>query len=254
MSKIAVLTICFNEEEVIGACIRNWKDVADKHLVLISSETWNGLRWDIDKTEEIARGLGAEVVKGEWKSEAEQRTWGLARLYDWDYVLIVDPDEFYTKEDQNKILVQLSNPIDPSYRPDVQLPAFRAQNVMTYWKTPEFAFDPPDRHKPVIAVDPKQLYSHEHRSFKFMGDSRKYLDYMPFIDVTMHHFSYVKSDAKIKEKITSFSHSESVRPDWYVNVWQKWTEGSDMMVRSYGQEQSVAIHKPAPLEIVELFK
>jgi glycosyltransferase involved in cell wall biosynthesis len=243
--KLAVASICYNESEYIGACIRNWEGLVDKHLVLISSKPWNGVKFPDDGTVDISRKLGAEVVIGEWETEAQQRNEGIAILYDYDYVLIVDPDELYTKETQKKLLDMLSNPIDRSWRTDKKVQAFCIENMITYWKTPEYVLEPRDSHKPIIAVDPKQLYCHEHRQFG--------ADYIPVVPGECHHFSWVKSDEKVKEKIQSYSHSDAIKPDWYNEVWKKWTPGSNMNVRPYGKP-SVATRKKCPDEILSLLE
>lgn len=254
--RYAVCTVAHRESEYIGACINNWKDVVDKHLVLVSTKAWNGGSNRDDGTVRIAIDMGAEVVLGEWKSEGEQRSWGLARLYDYDYVLIVDADEFYTKEDQRKIIDALDHPIHTEFTPDPDeyrhVPAFKCAYMATYWKNSDYRYEPADTHQPIIAVDPKQLYGYEHRQFKYPYSETAFLDYAPKIDVTCHHFSFAKTDEKIKEKIQSFSHADSIKDNWYNNVWLKWEPGSDMLVRPYGMEPSMAVYNPAPEEIKAL--
>ena len=101
---IAVLTIAYNEEQYIGACIKQFKGLINKHLVLLSTKPWNGQAYNKDRTEQIARSLSAEVIMQFWQTEHEQRNWGLAYLYNYDYVFIVDADEMYSKLDIEKIL------------------------------------------------------------------------------------------------------------------------------------------------------
>jgi len=245
MRRYAVCSIVYNESEYIGACIRNWCGLVDKHLVLVSNKPWNGRPVPNDGTADIARKMGAEVIVGEWETEAQQRNEGLAILYDYDYVLIVDADELYTKDTQYKLIKMMDNPIDISWRSDRQRPALRISSMTTYWKTHEYVFDPPDRHKPIIAVDPKQLFCHEHRQFG--------TDYAPLVPGTCHHFSWAKTDEKVKEKIQSFSHAEDIFKNWYEDVWKSWTPGCRLQVRPYGtNEKSIAVYKPAPKEIMNL--
>jgi len=251
--KYAVFTVAFNEEEYITACINNWKGVVDKHLVLVSTKPWNG-DCATDTTFFKSRNAGAETIAGAWKTEAEQRTWGLARLYDYDYVIIVDADELYTKEDQKKIINRLDNPIDISYRSDIGIPAFRCKTFTTYWKNPDYILDPKDRHKPIIAVDPKQLYCHEHRQFMYINNSTGSLEYAPEIDINCHHMSWAKPDHKVAEKINSFSHCDDIRPNWFDEVWMKWSPGDETLIRPYGQEQYRAVYSPAPEEIKDLIE
>lgn len=251
LSKYAVCTIAYNEADLIKACIANWKGVVDKHLVLVSAKPWNGSTVEDDGTYRKAKEAGAEVILGGWPTEALQRSWGLVRLYDYDYVIIVDPDEFYTKVDQEKLLKELDNPYDKNFSQHQNLPGFRCNRIETYFKTMDYIFLPADSHKPFIAVDPKQLICEEHRQFHRYLDGR-FLSFAPVIDVTIHHMSWVKTDAKVKEKIQSYSHADQVGSDWYDNVWLKWEPGSDMKVRPYGMEPSIAHYSPAPDEIKEL--
>jgi glycosyltransferase involved in cell wall biosynthesis len=238
--KTAICTIAYNEAEWIRACIRQFKPFNMHHLVLVSTKPWNGVPQPDDRTADIAREEGAEVIVGYWKDEAEQRNYGLALLRDYDRVLIVDADELYE-----------SSSIQALIDCNTSCPAIRTDKMWTYWKTPEYRFDPPDRHEPIVAVDPKRVLFSEHRQI------RQFLDYVPefnqeLLSVPMHHMSWAKSVAKIAEKIESFSHAADVKPGWYEDVWLKWTPDMED-IRPYGKELSKAIYAPAPAEIHSLF-
>jgi glycosyltransferase involved in cell wall biosynthesis len=240
--RIAVCTVAYMEEEYIKQCIQQWKGLVDKHLVLISTKPWNGVPLGFDKTEEIAKNEGAEVIKRYWETEAFQREWGLAYLMDYDYVLIVDPDEFYTLEDRKTIL----NSIGKGDYKDV----YKIQKMVTYWKTHEWIFDPMDKHKPVVAVNPKTIRFYEHRQTQPFDAENPFSQFIPTIPVICHHFSWVHSDNKVKEKIQSYSHSGNINIDWYEEVWLKWKPNSKLIIRPYG-EKSVAKYSPAPEEIIK---
>lgn len=243
--KIAVQIIAYNEEQYIGACIKQWKDLVDKIVVLVSAKPWYGSPSEADRTLFIARDLGAEVVVRHWDTEAEQRNWGVARLYDYDYVIICDPDEFYTLEDRKKIIETLKKGKENCYR---------AKEIITYWKTPEYIFNPPDKHKPLIALNPKEIGFYEHRQ-PMPKDRKVYEDWQPVIPVKIHHFSWVRSDKKVKAKIENFSHYDQISLDWFENVWLKWDNDKTMEdIRPYGVEKSGAIKKSAPPEILNLIK
>lgn len=249
--KIAVCSVVYNEIDYIGACLRNWKGIADKHLVLVNTIPWNGSPATYDGTVEMARKWGGDVIVGFWNTEAEQRNFGLARLYDYDFVLIVDPDELYEHKDQEKIIEFLGNNWDEINRTPKKMDVFVCSEMITYWKTPEWVFAPADKHKPCIAVDPKQIRFYEHRQTQPFSGSKPYNDSFYTIPVKCHHFSWAKSDAKVKEKISSFSHAEQIRPNWYDEVWLKWTPEMEN-IRPYGVEKSKAIRQPAPQELMDL--
>jgi hypothetical protein len=220
---IAVLSIAFNEEDIIGACVRNWKGKVDKHLVLVSSRSWNEEVLESDRTADIAKKEGAEVIVGYWDSEPEMRNWGLARLYDYDIVLIVDPDELYCEEDQLRIFEAVKNPWDEINRMVRKIPVFAAEKMITYWKTTDYIFDPPDKHKPFIAVDPKKVRFWNKRELMGITKEPPNIEQADLIDVTIHHLSWVKSDEKAKEKINTYSHKEDIPWWWYDKVWKNWT-------------------------------
>jgi hypothetical protein len=240
--KIAVLILAYNESEYIRQCINQWSGLVDKITVLIPTMPWLGSPQADDGTVMKARRAGAEVIIQNWKSEAEQRTWGCARLYDYDYVITCDADEFYTKEDREKIIYTLNNGEEQCYR---------ANNVITYWKY-NFVITPPDTHKPIIAVAPKKIKFIEHRMPMEVSEDRL-TDLQPIINVSIHHFSWSKPDHKIKAKIENFSHADIVKPNWYEKKWLNWTEDTED-IRPYGIEKSRAIKQEPPQEIKELIK
>ena len=254
-TKIAVLTIAYNESCIIRACINNWKGKVDKHLILCSSLPWNGSPVEDDGTARIARDMGADVIIRQWNTEAEQREFGLAYLYNYDYVLIVDPDELYTEEDQKKILDRLDNPFDYINRTNQKLPIFKTAKMTTYWKTTDYIFDPEDSHQPIIAVDPKAVKFSEKRGCRMKSSGEGFVAYVEPIDITTHHLSWVKSNEKVQEKIQSYAHCNDFNTDyWYNEVWLKWKPGDMTLIRPYGIEKSVAIYKPAPQNILDLLK
>lgn len=245
MQKIAVCAICYNESQYISAFIRQWQGFVDKVVVLVSSLPWNGTPSEYDGTADIAKRAGAEVIIGFWENEAAQRNWGLAYLYNYDYVITCDPDEFFLREDKEKIIKALSE--------KNEMAVWEANKMRTFWKTPGYIFDPPDKHKPVIAINPKKGRFKENRSAQPFAGNNPYLEPVGRLDVTCYHFSWVKSDDKIKEKIDHFSHSDIVRPNWFDEVWMKWRPGDGTMVRPYGHERSIIKQESAPKEIIDLF-
>ncbi len=242
--KVAVLTICYNEEQFIGSVIKNWEGKISRHLVLLSSKPWHGLELPKDKTRAIAIRRGADVMELPWPSEAAQRNWGLGALSTYDYVLMVDADELYEEADQFKILEALGTNAG-TWRVDNKN-AYRIDDVVTYFKVPEYKLDPPDTHHPLIAVNPKLVTIKEHRipSQDFM---------IPIPDVKMHHVSYLREDLRLYHKFRQFEHHEAVHRGWFANKWQVWTPEMDD-VRAYGQEKSKAVPAIMPQEIRTLLE
>lgn len=89
MIKITVAIITYNEENNIGRCISSLLPIADEILVVDSYST--------DKTEEIAKGLGARFVTNPFIGHIEQKNFALD-LATHDYVLSLDADEALSPE------------------------------------------------------------------------------------------------------------------------------------------------------------
>ena len=236
--KIGILTICYNEQDTIEAVIKNWDNKVYKHLILHSDKPWHGIEQPRDNTEEIvSKYQNTEFIRMNWRSEHEQRNWGLAYLYDYDYVLIVDADELYTEKEQGIIL----NRLGKENRFEDNNYCYRIKNVNTYYKSLNEILDPPDTHEPVIAVNPKKILFTEARVPN--------TDYQIPIDVTMHHLTYCKSNDKMRNKFNQFEHCSDVKNNWFSDVWMSDSKNN---VRAYGKENSKCVNSPAPDEIKRL--
>jgi len=241
--KIAVLTIALNEEEYIGACIKQFKDFDIDHLVLLSTINWHGDEIVPDQTENICRALKTKVIKGYWKSETEQRNYGLAYLRDYDYVLIVDADELYLKKDIQTIIDQLG-----------VIGAFRVKKIVTFYKDTEHILDPPDKHHPLIALDPKRYIFFDNREIRNIHDKSPEYFLQP-VDIILYHFSFAKTDRKVFEKINSFAHKQDIIKRWgsTKNYFETVYKGENQQnIRPYGEEVSHLVEYDCPKEIKDL--
>jgi glycosyltransferase involved in cell wall biosynthesis len=86
-ASLTALILTFNEEQHIERCIRSLEGVTERVCVVDSFST--------DRTVEIARSLGAEVVQNPWPGHAAQFQWGLDHLdIRTDWTLRIDADEY----------------------------------------------------------------------------------------------------------------------------------------------------------------
>ncbi|HEY3839930.1 MAG TPA: hypothetical protein VGL72_25340 [Bryobacteraceae bacterium] len=234
--RLAACTVAYNEAEWIETCIGQLRGYVNRHLVLVSSQPWYGASERDDGTADLAAAAGAEVHVQHWKSETEQRNWGLEKLRDFDYVLILDADEFFVRSEMRRLLGLLS-----AYRE----PCFRCREMRTYWKSSEWVCDPIDSFSPpVIVVDPKAVRFRHFREVSSLASNTSPVA-EPILPVTLHHMSWVKSDTKIREKIQTFSHAEWVHTDWFEKVWLNWSPGMEE-IAPYGDRTMRAVHSPCP--------
>jgi glycosyltransferase involved in cell wall biosynthesis len=99
---ITVIILAFNEEAHIERCITRLWPVAHRIVVIDS--------YSSDRTPDIARRLGAEVVQRRWKNHAEQLQWGLDTIgATTDWVMRIDCDEYLEEGLQRQIIARLAD-------------------------------------------------------------------------------------------------------------------------------------------------
>lgn len=103
MTSLTALVLTFNEEQHIERCIRSLDGVAERVCVVDSFST--------DRTVEVARGLGAEVVQNPWKNYATQFQFGLDHFNIRSYwTMRIDADEYLEDGLRNALGRWLSTP------------------------------------------------------------------------------------------------------------------------------------------------
>ena len=205
MKKICSNILVYNDEQLIAGCLAGLTDI---HNIVSISTPWQGTHQSFDRTAEIAKKMGAQVVLKNFRTEGEQRTAmsKLAKELGYDYILVIDVDEYYRKEDIQKAINFISNNHAERYDIDIEY---------NFWKDENWEVRPRISKVRLFCVP---------AGTKFPGNrnvnAKKLL--MPS-DIVLYHFSYVGDDAKILNKLTHFSHAHEVRKDWFKNIWQKWT-------------------------------
>ena len=105
MNDLQVLITTHNEERNLPDCLASVA-FASRKLVVDSFST--------DDTEQIAAASGAEFVRREYRSPADQKNWGLDQL-DPGWVLILDADERVSEALREEIGKILANPEHDAY-------------------------------------------------------------------------------------------------------------------------------------------
>lgn len=107
-SNIEVLIPTLNEEKNLPHALRSVMEWADAVHVVDSEST--------DRTREIARQMGANVVVQKWLGYARQKNWALDNLpFKSDWIFILDADEVITEELRNELLAIATAPLDQVY-------------------------------------------------------------------------------------------------------------------------------------------
>lgn len=102
---ISLCMICKNEEKVIGNCLESVKGIVDEIIIVDTGST--------DRTKEIVSQYTDKVYDFEWiYSFSAARNFAL-RHATGDYILWLDSDDVFTKENQEKLL-ELKKTMDGS--------------------------------------------------------------------------------------------------------------------------------------------
>ncbi|MEK6883072.1 MAG: hypothetical protein AABY22_25835, partial [Nanoarchaeota archaeon] len=149
------------------------------------------------------------LVKGKWKTEAEQRNECLDTLRECDYVFIVDDDEMWTSEQIHRMKDFI-----------LKHPGYTVFNSSwnTRFKNINWRVDPREPFKPVVVIQQKAGNIKTSKGIRFkenriIDNSNKnaWSCLIPEDVLIIEHFSYVRSqDVTIKEKIKTFSHANEV--------------------------------------------
>lgn len=201
--KLACMTIAYHEERLIKPFLQLMLPRVDEVLILNSTTPWQGEpEPEPDTTATIARDMGATVIEYNWPNEHEQRNAGLDYLSDYDWVIVLDPDEFITTEDWNVLMKFLeSNDKSP-------IDAYVTRMQHTLWKS-GYEIMPHEDYTQCIAVRP---------TVRFFDKRCVNVSYTS-APIELWHASWARTDSEVRKKINHYSHAHELDPDWYSDVW-----------------------------------
>ena len=196
--RLALETLAFKEERLLPKFIQHYQDKVDEIVVLSSTIPWNGDPIE-DHSANIARSLGATVIEYPWPTETEQRNAGLDYCVDYDWVIVLDPDEFISNDDWGRLLECLEKAEAPSYV---------VQHQRVFWKHSEVY--PHADYQQLIAIKPKEGRFVDNRVVNCVYGQAP---------VDLIHMSWARTDEEVLTKITHYAHANELIPIWYENIW-----------------------------------
>ena len=91
MADLTTIILTYNEEKNIANAINSVKKLAKRIVVVDSFST--------DKTIEMAKSLGAEIIEHEFENQAKQFIYAINHLeIDTQWIMILDADEIISKK------------------------------------------------------------------------------------------------------------------------------------------------------------
>lgn len=196
--RLAIETLAYQEPRLIPKFIQHYQDKVQEILALISTKPWQGKINGVDNTANIARSLGVSVIEYPWPDEHSQRNAGLDYLSDYDWIIVLDPDEFISNTDWEALVYSLEK---------AEAPAYVVQHQRVFWKNKEVF--PHSDYQQIIAVKPEVRFVESRVVNCVYGE----------VPVDLLHFSWARTDDEVKSKIEHYSHAKELIPDWYEKVW-----------------------------------
>lgn len=199
--RIGLVTIAYNEQRFVKPFLEHIPEWVNEKLVLVSSKPWQGEFELPDKTDEIARDLGATVIVHDWPTEEEQRNAGQFYFHDCDWIIVLDPDEFLDRKGWNSLreLVETGSQ-----------EAYVVEHQRVFYKNKEVS--PHTDYQQIVLVKPSVRFTENRVVNCGFGTA----------SVDLFHFSWARTNKEVWSKISHYSHADEMDiKGWYKDVWLK---------------------------------
>ncbi|PIQ82811.1 MAG: hypothetical protein COV76_01480 [Candidatus Omnitrophica bacterium CG11_big_fil_rev_8_21_14_0_20_64_10] len=240
--KIAAVYCIYNEGEYLEYSVRSLLPAVEKVILCLGTAPYSAYatesidQFPPDDTGRIVRKLADEfpnqvqVIEGRWADQLAHREMGLKRCLElgMDYHFLVDGDEVYKAEHLRHIRETLS------VRPEVGTFIIKC---ITFWRSFRYAI-PAElnswRPRRLFKITPVRRIlgiPFPHR-LRFVGandlNSIGTIHEFPPEEAVYYHFSYARSPARMREKLSTFPHAQEILSGWYERVWKAWPQNRQM--------------------------
>jgi hypothetical protein len=199
------------------------------------------------------------IVLGRWASDEGQRNHvvELARADKHDYLIVQDIDEFYAPKEMEKNLlgiranpdfVLFKNPWNIFWKTVSYVLEFRETVLDHNSQCRFYGWNTPINFSTSFALNLRRGARFSRSRAVDCDDRDVYL-----LDGLCCHLSWVKSDAAVRLKVETWTHSQEVRRQWYRLKWENWRPESRWL--SYNNplawNRAVPFAGELPAEIVD---
>jgi hypothetical protein len=160
--QIPVAMVVHDDWYFLREAIRSYQQIGPV-TVFVSLRAWNGGDGRWDKCASEAESVDAEVIIGDWPNEALHRRVALEtmRLRGHRHTLIPDGDEIASPQLLNSLKSLASVDAADVVRVSME----------TYWKSPRYRIQPPERLRPVLMVNAQTVHHDYIREYEPMPPS-----------------------------------------------------------------------------------
>lgn len=219
--RFAAILLAYNQEDYIEHCIRELAPQCGAIYIMYSEVPFDfynpNARKEFhqpDNTKNILKNLqlhfnNLNIIEGDWSKEDDMRNCGRKAALDagFDYLLIIDADEFFAKDTLYNILQSIeANPDTDSWWCKMRVP----------YKYINYVIDREDEYLP-IAIRLTDDVTFVNR--RIPSGRRLKLD----DSLICFNMGFVLNNARMLEKIRTYGHAHQLPPNWYEEKWLEWS-------------------------------
>jgi len=219
MATIGAVYCVYDASEFFEESVKRIYPLVDSVVFLLNFKPWSGdvIVRAVEKSYQRILALSDPdskfiILSQYWKTEADQRNSGLHVLKNKgiDWCLVIDDDEMYNKSELENIFKSLGSAVHVAYLFYHQI----------YWKNRQTIIEGLFGSFPTLMKTNGLVYFNENRTI-LVKPNHTWFTISPK-NIICHHFSYVRSNDKMYEKLNMSSHASDFNKDWFNNVWLKW--------------------------------
>lgn len=207
----------FNQDHLLEAWLKNVNEFVDEIIILYSKEPWGHNPSAIDMFKPDSSGEILEkykkiyskltVIEGDWKDETYERNLGLYKAIEMGgkYLVIIDADEFYEKDEIFKAFdYMVDNPTEIYVMNTIQM-----VKKINWAAFPEEGY--PLCNFAIDLTSPVRFLA-----TRIVGGESILI---PFEVCKCYHLSYLLPKEKLEQKLLTSYHYIEFLSGWYENVW-----------------------------------
>lgn len=252
--KIATHQCLFSQDKWLFKNLENIYSHVDKIYLSISQIPWNynhHFRHEYENETNLDQIRSSkyidkiEIIEGIWDNETDQRNACLDRAKDdgFDYLLIIDTDEFYKKPELSLITQFIEQ--NPSY--DLYKCGW-----ISFWKdSRHIVVDASGNH--IVGYPPIAINIGNGVRFRDRRNAN-FTTSITIPDVVCYHMSFALSDDECLRKLKTWGHSHEVNINgWFESIWKSWHVDSENLhpVDPPAWKRAVKFNDLLPMEIIE---